>query len=284
MNKPKGEKNNDLGVVRFAVVGNPVSHSKSPLIHDLFAKQTGKLLQYSKQQLEESAFDSYVRNFFADGGGGLNVTVPFKGKAYKIADSCSRRAQLAQAVNTLYLDSNAVLCGENTDGAGIIQDICNNHDFAITGKNILFLGAGGAVRGVLAALVEASPGSVTIANRTVAKAEQLQDAFAEVLSVKAYSYENLPATDFDLIINGTSMSLEGKLPPISSAVFASNCCCYDMMYAETDTAFVAWAKQSGVELALDGLGMLVEQAAESFAIWHGVRPDTDAVLRAFRSQ
>jgi len=248
----------------------------------MFAKQTGRVLQYSKQEVQESEFDSYVRGFFAEGGAGLNITVPFKGKACALAETLSQRARLAEAVNTLSLDANGKLCGENTDGAGIIQDISINHGFDINNKRILFLGAGGAVRGVLAALVKISPHSVTIANRTLSKAEQLQEAFSGLLNVNAYSYYEIPDSDFDLIINGTSLSLKGKLPPISSNILAPNCCCYDMMYGQDDTAFVAWAKQQGVELVLDGLGMLVEQAAESFAIWHNIRPETKPVLAELR--
>lgn len=267
---------------QYAVVGNPVKHSKSPRIHSLFASQTGIDLAYTAIQLKPENFEPGVRKFFADGGAGLNVTVPFKEKAFLLADSCSERASLAQAVNTLCVDGDGALIGDNTDGVGLVRDIKGNHQFEIRQRRILLLGAGGAVRGALSALVAEDPAEITIANRTPGKALQLKAEFGHLADLTAVGFGELDATAFDLVINGTSLGLEGKLPPISKAVISSACCCYDMVYADSDTVFVRWARDNGAVLALDGLGMLVEQAAESFAIWHGLRPQTLSVISQLR--
>ncbi len=267
---------------QYAVVGNPVKHSKSPRIHSLFASQTGMDLAYTAIQLKPENFEAGVRKFFADGGAGLNVTVPFKEKAFLLADSCSERASLAQAVNTLCVDGDGALIGDNTDGVGLVRDIKGNHQFQIRQRRILLLGAGGAVRGALSALVAEDPAEITIANRTPGKALQLKAEFGHLADLTAVGFGELDATAFDLVINGTSLGLEGKLPPISKAVISSACCCYDMVYADSDTVFVRWARDNGAVLALDGLGMLVEQAAESFAIWHGLRPQTLSVISQLR--
>ncbi|HIN89893.1 MAG TPA: shikimate dehydrogenase [Porticoccaceae bacterium] len=233
-------------------------------------------------QLKPENFEAGVRKFFADGGAGLNVTVPFKEKAFLLADSCSERASLAQAVNTLCVDGDGALIGDNTDGVGLVRDIKGNHQFQIRQRRILLLGAGGAVRGALSALVAEDPAEITIANRTPGKALQLKAEFGHLADLTAVGFGELDATAFDLVINGTSLGLEGKLPPISKAVISSACCCYDMVYADSDTVFVRWARDNGAVLALDGLGMLVEQAAESFAIWHGLRPQTLSVISQLR--
>ena len=267
---------------QYAVVGNPVKHSKSPRIHSLFASQTGMDLAYAAIQLKPENFEAGVRKFFADGGAGLNVTVPFKEKAFLLADSCSERASLAPAVNTLCVDGDGALIGDNTDGVGLVRDIKGNHQFEIRQRRILLLGAGGAVRGALSALVAEDPAEITIANRTPGKALQLKAEFGHLADLTAVGFGELDATAFDLVINGTSLGLEGKLPPISKAVISSACCCYDMVYADSDTVFVRWARDNGAVLVLDGLGMLVEQAAESFAIWHGLRPQTLSVISQLR--
>jgi len=269
---------------RYAVIGKPVKHSKSPQIHTLFAKQTGQDLSYSAEEVEEEDFESYVASFFSGGGGGLNITVPHKERAFAVAKLCSDRANLARAVNTLYLDQDGHLCGDNTDGAGLVRDITENHRFEIRNKRILLLGAGGAVRGVLAVLAEQQPASITLVNRTLSRAQQLQREFVKLVTLKVQSYEGLQEQVFDLVINGTSSSLSGELPPISPAMLAAQCCCYDMMYSDQDTAFVAWSKAQGATLALDGIGMLVEQAAESFEIWRGVRPATTQIIDGLRAK
>lgn len=267
----------------YAVVGNPVSHSKSPLIHKMFAEQTGQDLRYEAILVEEPDFEKFVRDFFAGDGAGLNVTVPYKERAFAIAEKSSSRATLARAVNTLSKDAENQLIGDNTDGIGLVRDITKNHQFEIEGKKILLLGAGGAVRGVLAALASERTGAITILNRTLARAQQLIKEFEELVEITAQDYECPIDDHFDLIINGTSLSLAGELPAISREVIAVDCCCYDMMYGVQDTPFVSWAKNNGAALALDGLGMLVEQAAESFAIWRGIRPQTATVIERLRN-
>jgi len=261
----------------YAVVGNPVSHSKSPEIHSLFAEQTGQNLTYSALQAPLKGFPETVARFFEAGGKGLNVTVPFKEAAWQLSVQRSKQSQLAGATNTLYLQGKEI-CGDNTDGAGLVRDLTINQGFSIEGKKILVLGAGGAVRGVLLPLLEQQPESIVIANRTLARAEQLAQLFADFGSIDAMAYDSLDGV-FDLIINGTSASLEGSVPSIPVSVLGSGAMAYDMMYNNEQTPFCHWASSHGAAASIDGLGMLVEQAAESFYIWRGVRPDTKSVLQ-----
>ena len=274
---------------KYAVLGNPVSHSKSPLIHSMFAQQTDQTMSYVTIPLEENEFEGFVRNFFAGGGGGLNVTVPFKGNAFALAASCSPRAELAQAVNTLFLDANGDICGDNTDGVGLVTDLKLNNKVAISGQRVLILGAGGAVRGIMAALVYEQASAITIVNRDVSKAEHLAEEMQSMAPIEAMSYARLQEVanngrSYDLIINGTSSSLLGEMPKLDANLIAPGCCCYDLMYSETDTPFVQWGKKEGASISIDGLGMLVEQAAEAFALWRGVRPNTASVMAHLREQ
>jgi len=246
-------------------------------------------MNYQAISLEEKEFEGFVRNFFEEGGGGLNVTVPFKGNAFELAASCSPRAQLAQAVNTLFLDDEGNICGDNTDGIGLVTDLKSNNKVAISGRRVLILGAGGAVRGIMAALVYEQAATITIVNRTVSKAELLAGEMQSMAPIEAMSYEMLQEAaskgrSYDLIINGTSSSLQGEMPELDAKLIAPGCCCYDLMYAASDTPFVQWAKAEGAGLSIDGLGMLVEQAAEAFAIWRGVRPNTAPVMEHLREQ
>ncbi len=274
---------------KYAVIGNPVSHSKSPLIHSMFAQQTDQTMSYVAIPLEENEFEGFVRNFFAGGGGGLNVTVPFKGNAFALAASCSPRAELAQAVNTLFLDANGDICGDNTDGVGLVTDLKLNNKVAISGQRVLILGAGGAVRGIMAALVYEQASAITIVNRDVSKAEHLAEEMQSMAPIEAMSYARLQEVanngrSYDLIINGTSSSLLGEMPKLDANLIAPGCCCYDLMYSATDTPFVQWGKKEGASISIDGLGMLVEQAAEAFALWRGVRPNTASVMAHLREQ
>jgi shikimate dehydrogenase len=276
-------------VSKYAVIGNPVSHSKSPLIHSMFAQQTDQTMSYVAIPLEENEFEGFVRNFFAEGGRGLNVTVPFKGNAFALAASCSPRAELAQAVNTLFLDDNGHICGDNTDGVGLVTDLKLNNKVAISGQRVLILGAGGAVRGIMAALVYEQTSAITIVNRDVSKAELLVEEMQSMAPIEAMSYAMLQEVankgrSYDLIINGTSSSLLGEMPELDAKLIAPDCCCYDLMYSATDTPFVQWAKLEGARISIDGLGMLVEQAAEAFALWRGVRPNTATVMAHLREQ
>lgn len=268
-----------MSAARYAVVGNPISHSKSPLIHSLFARQTGEEISYGKERVKEADFAAFVDKFFRDGGAGLNVTVPFKQHAHALCEKLSGNAARSGAVNTLYpIDGS--LAGANTDGIGLVRDIRDNLAYAIRGRRILLLGAGGAVRGVLPALEEESPAGMTVWNRTAERAGELAKAFGGSLS--AASLEELRGKPFDLIINGTSGSLQGQLPPVDASWLAPDCCVYDMVYADEETVFLRWARQAGAGLVSDGLGMLVEQAAESFHLWRGVRPETGPVIGRLR--
>jgi shikimate dehydrogenase len=264
----------------YAVVGNPVSHSKSPRIHNLFAQQTGEQMEYIAIQAPLDAFETEVQSFFETGGKGLNITVPFKERAWARVDVRKPRAERAGAVNTLYV-LNGNLMGDNTDGLGLVQDLLSNHGCILRDQRILVIGAGGAVRGVLEPLLEHHPAELVIANRTPAKAEQLVELFQSLGPVTASAFAALDEP-FDLIINGTSASLAGDLPPLPPHVIASHTKVYDMMYGAQETVFNRWAREQGAALVMDGLGMLVEQAAEAFLIWRGVRPDTAPVLERLR--
>lgn len=271
---------------RYAVFGNPIKHSKSPLIHTFFAGQTQQDLEYTSILVPEDGFSEAVDNFLSsDGDGkGLNITVPFKVEAWQKAECHSARAKMAGAVNTLYRNEAGQLCGDNTDGLGLVVDITRNNGGEICGKDILILGAGGAVRGVLEPILALQPARLVIANRTVAKAEELAELFADHGAVEACSFEQLSGQQFDLVINGTAASLQGEVPPLPDNLLRDGAWCYDMMYAAEITAFNRWAAAHGAEKTLDGLGMLVEQAAESFAIWRGVRPETSELIQELRHQ
>lgn len=268
---------------RYAVMGNPVAHSKSPRIHSAFAAQTGQDLEYGALLVEAGTFPERVEAFFDQGGKGLNITVPFKQEAWELADVRSPQAQLAGAVNTLLLDAaTGLLHGHNTDGIGLVRDILQNHGGVLRGKSLLILGAGGATRGILLPLLEQKPASICIANRTVRKAEELAALFKPHGTVTSCGFDGLKGQRFDWVINATAASLQGELPPLPDDLLAANSWCYDLMYSTDPTIFCRWAKEHGASRALDGLGMLVEQAAEAFWLWRGVRPDTAPVLALLR--
>ncbi|MDD1783986.1 shikimate dehydrogenase [Enterovibrio sp. ZSDZ35] len=266
---------------KYVVVGNPISHSKSPFIHTLFARQTAQDMTYQTLEAPLGGFDDAVTAFFNDGGKGCNVTVPFKENAYSMATMLTERAKLAGAVNTLKkLDDGGIL-GDNTDGEGLVQDLISHH-VQIEGANILLLGAGGAARGVVLPLLKHEPASLVIANRTVSKAETLAALFAEHGKVDAKSCDALEGQTFDVIINSTSASLSGERPQIPASVMHVNTVVYDMVYGSGVTSSNQWALDNGAARVIDGLGMLVGQAAESFTIWRGIRPGTGQVLRELR--
>lgn len=266
---------------RYAVMGNPIGHSKSPQIHAAFARQTGQDITYEALLVELDGFAAAVQDFHATGGKGLNITVPFKQDAFDLAQQLTPRAQRAGAVNTLYWNAQDELCGDTTDGIGMVRDLTDNHGITLRDKRILVIGAGGAVRGVLEPLLEQQPRAVQIANRTVAKAEQLAGLFAEFGPIQACGFDAISG-EYDVIINGTAAGLSGEVPPIPPTSISASTLCYDMMYGSQPTAFVRWCQQQGAAQALDGLGMLVEQAAESFFIWRGIRPDTRPVIQQLR--
>jgi shikimate dehydrogenase len=268
---------------RYAVMGNPIAHSLSPLIHTQFAAQTGQDMSYEAILVPKDGFITAVNTFRAEGGKGLNVTVPFKQEAWQLADEHAERARRAHAVNTLVMQEDGRILGDNTDGAGLLRDLTRNHGITIKNRRILILGAGGAVRGVLAPLLAESPAEILIANRTPERAQQLAEDFHDVGKLSACSFEELDSYQADIIINGTSAGLSGELPPVSEQIFANAEAAYDMLYGKQEpTDFQCWAEACGARISLDGLGMLVEQAAESFYIWRGVRPDTKSVIQSLR--
>ncbi len=267
---------------RYAVMGNPIAHSKSPLIHAAFARQTGQRMVYEAIQVDEGGFPQAVGNFRASGGKGLNITVPFKREAWALADERSERAEPAGAVNTFLFRPDGSIYGDNTDGVGLVRDLVENLDMVIAGRRLLLLGAGGAVRGVLGPLLSQRPACIVIANRTVHRAEELAAAFAGDVPVSGCGFDDLGGRTFDVVINGTAASLQGTVPPLPDTILAEGAGCYDMMYGAEPTAFLRWATTHGADRCHDGLGMLVEQAAESFFLWRGVRPETAPVIALVR--
>lgn len=269
---------------RYAVIGHPVSQSRSPFIHNRFAVQTGQSLTYTTIDATPAEFESTVRRFFAEGGKGLNVTLPHKEAAFQLADELTPRAQRAGAVNTLAWRSGGKILGDNTDGAGLARDLLNNHRVTIAGRRVLLLGAGGAVRGALAPLLGLKPSDLVIVNRNVMRARELVEQFKDLGHLRAIGYQDLGNDTYDLVINATAASLAGELPALSPGIVNTRSICYDMYYSREETPFTRWAQQRGCARALMGLGMLVEQAAESFHLWRGLRPDTASVLSALSAE
>lgn len=265
---------------RYAVLGHPIKHSLSPEIHTAFARQTGQDLEYQAIELPVTSFETRVWQLFKDGYKGFNVTVPFKEDAHDFADDLTERAKRARSVNTLMLSDDGRILGDTTDGAGLVFDLEEQLGWSLADSQLLILGAGGAVRGVLEPLLERGPARVVLANRTLAKAEALTDDFPEIAPS---AFEELSG-QFDLIINGTSASLSGHLPPLPEGLLTPSTRCYDMMYGKEETAFNRWARDQGAQHCADGLGMLVGQAAVSFEWWRGIRPDPVSVLLSLREQ
>ena len=269
---------------RYAVIGYPVSHSWSPFIHGMFAKQTNQNLTYSRIEAAPEAFDREVAAFFQTGGKGLNVTVPHKQVAALVARYRTPRAEIAGAVNTLMMDGGAIH-GDNTDGAGLVTDLTRNLGLELEGIRILILGAGGAARGVLGPMLGAAPEYVEIANRNEGRALELAREFEMLGTLRGCGFADITEDrSFDLVINATSASLQDLIPPIPRAAIGPATLCYDMAYGKGDTVFTRWAKSIGAGRAECGWGMLVEQAAESFYLWRGIRPDTKPVLEAVKHQ
>jgi len=267
---------------RYAVMGNPVAHSKSPRIHRMFAVQTCQELEYSAILVEPGNFAAAVAEFQSQGGNGLNITVPFKQEAWALSDRRSDRAERAGAVNTLLLVKSGRHFGDNTDGAGLVRDLTFNHGAALAGKRLLLLGAGGAARGVIEPLLHERPALLVVANRTADKAVALARSFCGLGHTEGCGLDEPEGQHFDIIINATAASLSGQVPALPASVVTPQSWCYDMMYANEPTAFMNWASEQGAPRVMDGLGMLVEQAAESFFLWRGIRPDTAAVINALR--
>ncbi|MET0266744.1 MAG: shikimate dehydrogenase [Duganella sp.] len=272
------------GQDRYCVFGNPIAHSKSPDIHAAYAAQTGQALTYEKRLAPLDGFAAAVHAFIAEGARGANVTVPFKLEAVKVANALTIRAQAAGAVNTLHFTEDGII-GDNTDGAGLVADIVNNAGVPIAGRRVLLLGAGGAARGVVLPILEHRPAQLLIANRTEATAQALAEQFAALGGAGVVTACGYAAIDgaFDIVINATAASLNAELPPVAPGIFAPGALALDMMYGKEPTVFLQFAAQHGARVR-DGLGMLVEQAAEAFAVWRGVHPATGEVLQTLRGQ
>jgi shikimate dehydrogenase len=266
----------------YGVVGHPVGHSLSPFIHAMFARATGQEMSYRLHDVTAEEFAPFLAWFFDQGGRGLNITVPHKIRAVEAANELTTRAAHAAAVNTLALRGDGTILGDNTDGVGLVRDLCDNLGLIVTNRRILLIGAGGATRGVLAPLLGLSPTLVVIANRTPERATALAAAFADLGATQGLGFGDVGTEPFDLIINATSASLSGEMPPVPGAVVGAGTVCYDLAYGRTATAFVDWARALGCAQALQGWGMLVEQAAEAFRLWRGIRPATAPVLRALK--
>lgn len=267
---------------KYAVFGNPIKHSKSPAIHALFAKQCSQDMVYRAVKIELDGFARAASGFFEEGGAGLNVTVPFKQEAFDFAQRLSARARRAGAVNTLTRATDGVVEGDNTDGVGLIRDIITNLGWAVQGARVLLLGAGGAARGVLEPLLEERPQELLIVNRTGARAEQLAREFADLGPLQGGAYDVIGTRQFDLVINATSAGLSGDVPELPGDVLTERSCCYDMLYGAEPTPFMRWSAHHTAWAVADGLGMLVEQAAESFYNWRNMRPATATVISQLR--
>ena len=269
---------------QYGVVGHPVAHSWSPFIHGLFARQTGETLVYRLHDVRPEDFRSHVLDFFSRGGRGLNITVPHKVAAADLANELTPRAERAGAVNTLMLKRDNRLLGDNTDGAGLVHDLRDNLSVELGGRRVLIVGAGGATRGVVAPLLVLQPAALVVANRTAERAQAFVADFADLGAVRGCGFEEIGADSYDVVINATSASLSGEVPAIPASAIRAETVCYDMAYSRNETSFLKWAREHGCERALQGWGMLVEQAAESFQLWRGVRPQTAPVLTALRER
>jgi shikimate dehydrogenase len=263
---------------RYAIIGHPVEHSLSPGIHAAFARQTGQHLEYSRIDAPPHGFAAALRGFLAGGGKGLSVTLPFKEEAFALCHELTARAKKARAINTLAVREDGTLLGDNTDGAGLVRDLKHNRHMTLKGKRVLLLGAGGAARGVLTALLEEKPALVHIANRNPERAERLAERHV-MHGVRGGGYDAIRGT-FHLVLNATSASMSGEMPPVPHDCLDPSAVCYDLFYAERPTVFMLWAEREGAARVFDGWGMLVEQAAEAFQLWRGVRPDTHELLDA----
>lgn len=267
----------------YGVMGYPVSHSKSPYIHARFAAQTGESMAYEAIAVEPGEFPGALKTFHERGGQGLNITLPFKQEAFNLASVRTNRADRARAVNTLWFDRDSGVNGDNTDGVGLIRDLANSCEQTVMSRSVLLIGAGGAARGAACALLDEQPQKLVVANRSHHKAVAMTQDIATP-RMYAVRFEDLEGEHFDLIINATAASLQGEIPLVPASVVAKDSVCYDMMYGRGDTAFVTWSREHGAGCSVDGLGMLVEQAAESFYLWRKIRPNTADVLHDLRTE
>jgi shikimate dehydrogenase len=265
---------------QYGVAGHPIAHSWSPFIHGMFAKATAQNLVYRLFDMSPDSFRRDALRLFAGGLKGLNVTVPHKQAAAELVNELTPRAERARAVNTIAFFEDTSLLGDNTDGLGLTADLEKNLGIALADKRVLILGAGGAVRGVLGSLMERDLRAVIIANRTPERARKLAKEFADMGEISGCGFSEVSGPPYDLIINATSASLQGEMPVLPAGLVGEDSICYDMAYGRGDTPFTLWAKSLHAARATKGWGMLVEQAAESFLLWRGIRPDTGPVLQA----
>ncbi|MGI9330361.1 MAG: shikimate dehydrogenase [Gammaproteobacteria bacterium] len=264
---------------RYGVIGHPITHSKSPVIHAQFAEQTGEDIRYEAVDIPPVQLKQRILRLVNAGMRGFNVTVPHKEAVAALVDTCTPRAELAGAVNTVTVGKDGQLSGDNTDGVGLVRDLSENLAISLQGTRILILGAGGAARGIVPALLMSGPTELCVANRTVTRAEELAEQFKELGEIRACAFQALDDQDWDIVINATSAGLQGEGAPFPGSIVSERTICYDLSYAMSETPFVSWAKSEGAKAAYQGWGMLVEQAAEAFNIWRGVRPETDSVRR-----
>ncbi len=263
---------------KYYVLGNPIDHSVSPIIHHLFAEQVGLNISYERVKVRVGSFPDHLHQLLNDGMSGCNITLPFKEIAWELSDNLSQSASIAQAVNTYVVENDASITGHNTDGIGLVNDLYRNNGLSLEGKNILIAGAGGAARGIIEPLLRKNPTQIVISNRTHQKAEKLAIIFSQLGSVIAIPYAGLGGLSFDLVINATSLSIDAKVPPIPVSCIGSSTFVYDLMYAKENTTFVSWGRSLNAYRSIDGIGMLVEQAAESFYLWNNIRPETCRVI------
>ena len=264
---------------RYAVVGYPIEHSQSPMIHRSFAHLTGEELSYDLLRVKPTCFEVAVREFAASGGKGLNITLPHKEAAFELANELGPEAKKAKAVNTLSILSPTEIRGDNTDGIGFLRDLTENNGLRLKNKSVLILGAGGAARGIIPPLMESNIGELALANRTIERANNLADTFSTTDRICVYSFEKLHEIQpYDVVINATSAGIKGESFEFPSNIISPDTFCYDLSYGLTQTPFVTWAYENGARKIAQGWGMLIEQAAESFWIWRGIRPDTRALL------
>ncbi len=272
-----------LATPNYAVFGNPIKHSKSPVIHSAFARQFDEEITYRALSIDIDQFEARVTSFFVGGGCGLNVTVPFKERAYAMADEASDRARRAGAANCLIPIGDGRLRADNTDGIALVRDMVATQGWQLSGRRTLIIGAGGAVRGILQPLMAEGPQSIVIANRTAQKAHDLGDEFSDnAIPVTGCGLQDIAGQTFDLIISGTSAGLRGELPDLPDIILSDRCCCYDLGYGAEPTPFMRWSAGKAAWAVADGLGMLVEQAAESYFLWRGRRPSTSEVIQQLR--
>jgi shikimate dehydrogenase len=264
---------------KYGVIGDPISHSRSPEIHKLFAQQFNEKIDYNKYHIKTDNLKQFIIDFHSSGGRGLNITLPHKISAMNSVSVLSPNAIQAKAINTIYFNGNEII-GDNTDGIGLIADLRNNFQVEIKNKKILILGAGGAVRGIIGSLIKENPSHIEIANRTISHAEEISKDFSNEASIKTCTIEELNEKgNFDLIINAISFDTNNKDIALSKNIISKSSICYDLSYNSSPTQFMLWAMKNGANFAIQGWGMLIEQAAESYLIWKKIRPDTSAILK-----